>query len=68
VQNPALEEGRVHAELQGHGPAESAAQVVDQLAQEGDCLFGVVQSEDVAGLGHVGDQGVVARVPSGDAG
>jgi hypothetical protein len=69
VQNPALEEGRVHAELQGHVPAEPAAQVVDHLAQERDGLFGVVhvagavlQPEDVAGLGHVGNQGIVARV------
>jgi hypothetical protein len=57
VQNPALEEGGVHAELQGHAPAEPAAQVVDQLAQERDGLLGVVhiagpvlQPEDVAGL------------------
>jgi hypothetical protein len=62
-------QGRVHAELQGHAPAEPAAQVVDEVMQEGHGLFGVMhvagtilQPEDVPGLGHVGNQGVVARV------
>ena len=42
VQNPALEEGGVHAELQGHAPAEAAAEVVDEVPQERDRLLGVV--------------------------
>ena len=69
LENPALEEGRVHAELQYDASPEPAAQVLDELAQERDGLLGVVhvaravlQPEDVAGLGHVGDQRVVARV------
>jgi len=31
LQNPALEKGRVHAELQGHAPPEPGAQVLDVL-------------------------------------
>src|SRR3546814_21102179 len=69
VQNPALEEGRVHAELQGQAPPEPGAQVVDDVAQEGYGLLGVMhvagavlQPEDVPGLGHMSETGVVARV------
>src|SRR5262249_52656875 len=69
LQNSALEEGRVHAELQGHAPAEAGPQVVDDVAQEGYGLLGVMhvawavlQPEDVSRLGHVRDQRIVARV------
>jgi hypothetical protein len=69
VENPALEEGRVHAKLQRYASPEAAAQVVDQLPQEGHGLLGVVdvagavlQPEDMAGLSHMGEQRVVARV------
>ncbi|HSD32308.1 MAG TPA: hypothetical protein VLB49_10390 [Gemmatimonadales bacterium] len=69
LQNPALEEGRVHAELQGHPPAELAAEIVDHLPQEGEGLPGIVdiagavlQAQDVAGLGDVGQERIVARV------
>ena len=69
AENPALEEGGVHPELQGDAPPEPAAQVRDELAQKGHGLLGVVdiaravlQPEDMAGLGHMGDQRVVARV------
>ena len=68
-ENPALEEGRVHAKLQRHAPAELAAQVVDHFPQERDGLLGIVdiarpvfQPEDVAGLRDVGQQRIVARV------
>src|SRR4029453_13030073 len=60
LQNPALEEGRVHAELQRHAPAELTAEIVDHLPQERDGLLGIVdvaravlEAEDVAGLGDV---------------
>ena len=68
-EDPLLEEGGVHAELQGHAPAEAAPQVLDDLAQERHGLFGVVHvagtvldPEDVAGLGDVREQGVVAGI------
>jgi hypothetical protein len=69
LQNPALEEGRVHTELQGDPPAEVVAEVVDHRPQEGDGLLGVVdvdgavlQPQDVAGLGDVGQERIVAGV------
>ena len=47
-QNPALEDGSVDAELRDHAPADLAAQVSDELAQERDRLLGVM---DVARAG-----------------
>ena len=46
LQNPALAEGGVQAELQGDAPPEPRAQVRADVAQEGDGLRGVM---DVAG-------------------
>jgi hypothetical protein len=75
MENPALEEGGVHAELQRHTPAELAAQVVDDLPQERDRLLGVVdiarpvlQPEDVAGLRDVGQERGSSWDLSDDAG
>ena len=63
LQNPALAEGGVQAELQGDAPPEPSAQVRADVAQEGDSLRGVMdvagailEPEDVPSLGPVGDQ------------
>ena len=60
----ALTEGRVHAELQGEAAAEGGTHAPDDLAEEGDGLFGVVHvprpilhPQHVAGLRDVGQQG-----------
>jgi hypothetical protein len=59
-QDVALEEGRVHAELQGEAAAERGPQARDHLAQERHALLGVVHvarpvlhPQDVARLGDV---------------
>jgi hypothetical protein len=64
-----LAEGGVHAEFQGDPPAELGAQVVDELAHEGDGLFGVVdvarpilEPQDVTRLGQVSQQRIVAGI------
>src|SRR5581483_4409288 len=64
-----LKEGRIHAELQREAPTEAVPELVDQLAQESDGPAAVVdipgpvlQPQDVAGLGQMGQQGVVTRV------
>jgi hypothetical protein len=69
AEHVALAEGSVHAELQRARAAQPPAQAVDELAQEGDGLLGIVhvarpvlEPPDVPGLGEMGDQGVVARV------
>ena len=69
AQHVALEKGRVHAELQGQRPAQTAPQAVDQLAQERGRLLGVVhvarailEPQDVARLGDMGHERVVAEI------
>src|SRR6266403_523413 len=65
----ALEKRRVHAELQGEGSAESSLYGLEELAEERRRLLGVVdvagpvlEPQDVAGLRHVGEKGVVTEI------
>ena len=68
-QDVALEKGGVHPELQGEPTAERGPQAVDHLAQERAALLGIVHvarpilhAQDVARLGDVGQQRVVAGI------
>src|SRR5215467_6131298 len=69
TQHVPLEEGGVHAELQRKAPAEGSPQAVDNLAEKPRGLLGVVHiarpvlhAQDVARLGEVGQQRVVAGI------
>src|SRR5207244_10114210 len=69
AQDLPLKKGRVHAELQGHGAADARPEALDELAQEGDGLLGVMdvprtilEAQDVAGLRQMGYERVVAQM------
>ena len=68
AQDLPLEKGRIHAEFQGHGAPDARAEAVDEFAQEGDGLLGVMdvprailEAQDVPGLGQMGHERVVAQ-------
>jgi len=69
AQDVALEKRGVHAELEGNGPPDAGLEAVDEVAQEGDGLLRVMdvprtilEAEDVAGLGQMREERVVAQV------
>ncbi len=69
TQHRGLAEGGVHADFQRQAPAKAGAKAVDHLPEEGHGLLGIVDvarpvlaAQDVARLGEMSQQGVVAGV------